>query len=142
VQEGEVCVLLADDNPDYLWLLKKLLQLRGYKVLVAQDGINALETATTKEPDILVLDIQMPGIDGYTVCQRIREFSSVPVILMSALSAPAAIERGLAVGADDFLTKPVGIDKLLSKMSALLPRSASRTQTVKSTLIESQTRLT
>lgn len=121
--KNEFCILLADDNPEYLWLMQSLLQIRGYKVLVASDGIGALETAAAKQPDLCVLDIQMPGLDGYTVCQRIREFSSAPVILLSALSAPTAINRGLDAGADDYLIKPIGIDKLTSRMNALLERA-------------------
>ena len=122
--EGQVCVLLADDDPDYLWLLQTHLQLRGYKVLVTRDGVGALEKAATKGLDLLILDVQMPGIDGCTVCQRVREFSSVPVILLSGLSTPAAIVRGLDAGADDYMTKPVSIEELLSRMDALLQRAA------------------
>ena len=122
--EGQVCVLLADDDPDYLWLLQTHLQFRGYKVLVTRDGVGALEKAATKGLDLLILDVQMPGIDGCTVCQRVREFSSVPVILLSGLSTPAAIVRGLDAGADDYMTKPVSIEELLSRMDALLQRAA------------------
>jgi len=124
VTEGQVCVLLVDDDPDYLWLLQTHLQLRGYKVLVTRDGVGALEKAATKGLDLLILDVQMPGIDGCTVCQRVREFSSVPVILLSGLSTPAAIVRGLDAGADDYMTKPVSIEELLSRMDALLQRAA------------------
>jgi DNA-binding response OmpR family regulator len=128
VIEGQVCVLLADDDPDYLWLLQTHLQIRGYKVLIARDGIGALDKAATKEPDLLILDVQMPGIDGCTVCQRIREFSSVPVILLSGLSTPAAVVRGLDAGADHYMTKPVSIEELLSRMGALLQRTERRPQ--------------
>jgi DNA-binding response OmpR family regulator len=124
VTDGQVRVLLADDDPDYLWLLQTHLQIRDYKVLVARDGTGALEKATTKRFDLLILDVQMPGIDGCTVCQRIREFSNVPIILLSGLSTPAAIVRGLDAGADDYLTKPVSIEELLSRMGALLQRAA------------------
>jgi DNA-binding response OmpR family regulator len=145
VTENRACVLLADDDPDYLWLLQAHLQIRGYKVLVAQDGTGALEKAATKELNLLILDVQMPGIDGCAVCQRIRllildvqmpgidgcavcqrirEFSNVPVILLSGLSTPAAVVRGLDAGADDYLTKPVSIEELVSRMGALLQRAA------------------
>jgi DNA-binding response OmpR family regulator len=124
VTETQACVLLADDDPDYLWLLQTHLQIRGYEVLVARDGVGALEKAATKRLDLLILDVQMPGIDGCTVCQRIREFSSVPVILLSGLSTPAAIVRGLDAGADDYMTKPVSIKELVSRVGALLQRPA------------------
>jgi len=128
VEKDQACILLVDDDPDYLWLLHAHLQLKGYKVLVARDGIGAPEKAAAKEPDLVVLDIQTPGLDGYTVCQRIREFSSVPIILLSGLSAPAAIVQGLDAGADYYLTKPVRINELLSRIGALLRRTASSTQ--------------
>lgn len=141
MKKDQPCILLVDDDPDYLWLLQAHLQRRGYKVLVVRDGDGALKEAASKEPDLVVLDVQMPGMDGYAVCQRIREFSSVPIILLSGLSAPAAIVRGLDAGADHYLTKPVRIDELLSRMGALLRRTAPSTQAAESTLIGSQTRL-
>jgi DNA-binding response OmpR family regulator len=110
----------VDDDLDYLWLLQDDLQLRGYQVLVASDGVRALETVATEEPDLVVLDTQMPGLDGYTVCQYLREFSNIPVIMLSALSTPAAIIRGSAVGADDCVPKPAGIDQLAFRADALL----------------------
>jgi DNA-binding response OmpR family regulator len=119
---------LVDDDPDYLWLLQAHLQLKGYQVLVVRDGLGALEQVAERRPDLVVLDVQMPGLDGYTVCQRIREFSSVPIIMLSGLSAPAAIIRGLDAGADDYLTKPIHINELLSRMGALLRRTAPVTQ--------------
>jgi len=123
VTEGQLCVLLADDDPDYLWLLQTHLQLRGYKVLAARDGTGALEKAATKEPDLLVLDVQMPDIDGCTVCQRIREFSSVPVILLPARGAQVDLVHGFEVGADDYLTKPFDVTELLMRVQAVLRRS-------------------
>jgi DNA-binding response OmpR family regulator len=129
MREEEACILLVDDDPDYLWLLQTHLQIRGCKVLVARSGAGALEVTATQEPDVVVLDVQMPGMDGYTVCRRIREFSSVPIILLSGLSAPAAMVRGLDAGADHYLTKPVSIDELLYRMGALLQRVAYSTQT-------------
>lgn len=128
MREGEACILVVDDDPDYLWLLKNHLQSRGYKVLVAGDGFDALEQAAAQEPDILVLDVQMPGLDGYAVCERMREFSRVPIIMLSGLSAPAAIVRGLDAGADDYLTKPVRINELVSRVDALLRRAAFSSQ--------------
>jgi DNA-binding response OmpR family regulator len=128
VREDEACILLVDDDPDYLWLLKNHLQLRGYKVLAAGNGIDALEQAAAQKPDILVLDVQMPGLDGYTVCQRFREFSRVPVIMLSGLSAPTALVQGRDAGADDYLIKPVPIDELVSRVSALLRRDETSTQ--------------
>ena len=130
MKEDQACILLVDDDPDYLWLLQSHLQIKGYEVLVVRDGIGALEEAAANEPDLVVLDVQMPGMDGYTVCQRIREFSGVPIILLSGQSAPAAVVRGLDAGADDYLTKPVRINELLARMGALLPRAALRTQHV------------
>jgi DNA-binding response OmpR family regulator len=111
---------LVDDDPDYLWLLKTHLQLRGYKVLVAGNGLDALKQAAAQRPDILVIDVQMPGLDGYAVCERLREFSSAPVILVSGLPAPTALARSQNVGADRFLTKPVPIEELVSSVGALL----------------------
>jgi len=122
--EGKGCILLVDDDPDHLWLLQAHLQLKGYRVLVARDGSGALEHAVAGEPDLVVLDVEMPGLDGYTLCQRIREFSSVPVIMLSGLSVPAAMARGLDAGADAYMTKPVRVDELLFRASALLRQAA------------------
>jgi DNA-binding response OmpR family regulator len=123
VSKGETRILLVDDDLDYLWLLHTHLRLKGYQVLIAANGPNALYEASTQAPSLVIMDVQMPGMDGYTVCQRIREFSNVPIILLSGLSAPAAIVRGLDAGADHYMTKPVHIEELLIKAGALLQRT-------------------
>jgi DNA-binding response OmpR family regulator len=119
---NKVRVLVVDDEPGYVWAIQVNLEARGYGVLVASDGQTAVELAASEKPDLIVLDIKMPGLDGYEVCYRIREFSTVPIIMLTAVVENAAKVKGLDIGADDYVTKPFNIAELLARMQAVLRR--------------------
>ena len=116
-------ILAVDDEPHVLKLLKANLESSGYKVLTAADGGQALQMIESALPDLVLLDLMLPKMDGYTVCQRIREFSAVPVIMLTARSAEVDLLHGFEVGADDYLTKPFSVTELLVRVQAVLRRS-------------------
>ena len=99
-------ILAADDDPQLLRLITRNLQLEGYDVLAASDGQQALELIENNSLDLVLLDVMMPRMDGFTVCYRVREFSSVPIIIITARGQDQDKVRGLDLGADDYLTKP------------------------------------
>ncbi len=117
-------MLVVDDEPRYVWMIQVNLEARGYDVLVANDGEAALDAVATEELDLVILDVKMPGMDGYEACQRIREFSTVPIIMLTALAQDADKVRGLNIGADDYVTKPFSIEELLARIGAVLRRVA------------------
>ncbi len=116
-------ILAVDDEPHVLRLLKANLESSGYKVLTAQDGEEALEIVAREMPDLVILDLMLPKMDGYAVCRRIRDFSAVPVIMLTARSAEVDLVHGFEVGADDYLTKPFSVTELLMRVQAVLRRS-------------------
>jgi DNA-binding response OmpR family regulator len=116
-------ILTADDDPQLLRLIARNLELEGYEVVVASDGKQALEQIEQKVPDLVLLDVMMPRMDGFTVCQRVREFSAVPIILVTARGQDQDKVRGLDLGADDYLTKPFSVDELLARVRAVLRRA-------------------
>ena len=116
-------ILAVDDEPRVLKLLKANLESSGYAVLTAEDGEEALQMTERELPDLVLLDLMLPKMDGYAVCRRIREFSAVPVIMLTARSAQVDLVHGFEVGADDYLTKPFSITELLMRVQAVLRRS-------------------
>jgi len=116
-------ILAVDDEPRVLKLLKANLESSGYAVLTAADGEQALQTIERELPDLVLLDLMLPKMDGYAVCRRVREFSAVPVIMLTARSAQVDLIHGFEVGADDYLTKPFSITELLVRVQAVLRRS-------------------
>ena len=116
-------ILAVEDEPRVLKLLKANLESSGYAVLTAADGEEALQTMERELPDLVLLDLMLPKMDGYAVCRRIREFSAVPVIMLTARSAQVDLIHGFEVGADDYLTKPFSITELLMRVQAVLRRS-------------------
>jgi len=122
MHKSQVRILVVDDEPRYVWIIQINLEARGYAVLPATDGQQALELAASEEPDLIVLDIKMPGLDGYEVCRRIRESSTAPIIMLTALARPDDKIKGLNMGADDYVTKPFSIDELVARVRALLRR--------------------
>jgi DNA-binding response OmpR family regulator len=116
-------ILAADDDPQLLRLMTRNLQLEGYDVLGASDGELALQLIESNPPDLVLLDVMMPKMDGFTVCYRVREFSSVPIIIVTARGQDQDKVRGLDLGADDYLTKPFSVDELLARVRAVLRRS-------------------
>jgi two-component system, OmpR family, KDP operon response regulator KdpE len=116
-------LLAADDDPQLLRLITRNLQLEGYDVLAASDGQQALELIENNALDLVLLDVMMPRMDGFTVCYRVREFSAVPIIIITARGQDQDKVRGLDLGADDYLTKPFSVDELLARVRAVLRRS-------------------
>lgn len=116
-------ILTADDDPQLLRLVARNLQLEGYDVLTASDGKQALEQIEAHQPDLVLLDVMMPKMDGFSVCQRVREFSTVPIIIVTARGQDQDKIRGLDLGADDYLTKPFSVDELLARVRAVLRRT-------------------
>jgi DNA-binding response OmpR family regulator len=117
-------VLAADDDPQLLRLVTRNLELEGYDVLAASDGQQALEQIEARAPDLILLDVMMPKLDGFSVLERVREFSAVPTIILTARGQDSDKVRGLDLGADDYLTKPFSVDELLARVRAVLRRSS------------------
>lgn len=117
-------VLIVDDEPEMLKYVGANLRARGYQVLTAADGTEALKVAAEQVLDLVLLDITMPGPDGFEVCQAIRRDSDVPIIMLSARGQERDKVKALDTGADDYLTKPFGIEELLARVRAALRRSS------------------
>jgi len=119
-------ILIAEDEADMAAGLRDNLQFEGYEVVVANDGDAALKLATTQNPDLVLLDIMMPKMDGLEVCRRIRESGiTIPILMLTAKSQEIDIVRGLEVGADDYITKPFGVRELLARIKAALRRTGA-----------------
>jgi len=116
-------ILVVDDEPHVRKLVQANLESSGYKVLTAEDGQTAVDIVERELPDLVILDLMLPRMDGYAVCRRIREFSAVPVIMLTARSAQVDLVHGFEVGADDYLTKPFSVAELLMRVQAVLRRS-------------------
>ncbi|MGC9333296.1 MAG: response regulator transcription factor [Anaerolineae bacterium] len=116
-------ILVVDDEPHVLKLIKANLESSGYKVLLAKDGEQAVTMVEEEMPDLVILDLMLPKMDGYAVCRRIRGFSAVPVIMLTARSAQVDLVHGFEVGADDYLTKPFSVTELLVRVQAVLRRT-------------------
>jgi two-component system KDP operon response regulator KdpE len=104
-------------------MLKSQLERKDYKVVTASDGREGLQKAYQVRPDLVLLDLMMPGMDGWEVCQRLRELSNVPIIMLTARSMKGDVVRGLEAGADDYLTKPFSAAELYARIQAVLRRS-------------------
>ena len=116
-------ILVVDDDPEIVSFLKRGLTYEGYTVDTAGDGTEALARAREAEPDLAILDITMPGIDGLEVSRRLRQASKVPIIMLTAKGSVTDRVKGLDSGADDYLVKPFAFDELLARIRALLRRS-------------------
>jgi len=115
-------ILVVDDDPEILSLLKRGLTYEGYSVEVASDGKEALSKALEREPDLVVLDIMLPEIDGLEISRRLNAAGDVPVLMLTAKSTLADKIAGFNSGADDYLVKPFSLDELLARVKALLKR--------------------
>src|SRR6266704_54241 len=120
---GKKTTILAADDPQLLRLMTRNLQLEGYDVLAASDGKQAFEIIESNALDLVLLDVMMPKMDGFTVLYRAREFSAVPIIIVTARGQDQDKVRGLDLGADDYLTKPFSNEELLARVRAALRRA-------------------
>ena len=116
-------ILVVDDEPRYVSLVEINLTTDGYQVRTASDGQQAVDSVAEDQPDLLLLDIMMPVMDGFTACERIREFSSVPIIILTAKGEERDRVRGLDAGADDYIVKPFSAQELLARVRAVLRRA-------------------
>jgi DNA-binding response OmpR family regulator len=124
-ENGQALVLVADDDADILSLVSFRLERAGYEVLPAHDGEEALTLALERQPDLAVLDVMMPKLDGYEVTRRLRDnaaTSRMPVILLTARVQEADITRGFDAGADDYIKKPFSPQELRARVQAILGR--------------------
>ena len=103
-------------------LVRRFLKLGGYDVTTASDGETALRLFDAEKPSLVLLDIRMPGLNGYQVCERVRKLSNVPIIMLTARAQLDDVTQGFAVGADDYVTKPFGVNELLARVKAVLRR--------------------
>lgn len=119
-------VLVADDDPDVRELIVFRLERAGYRVVTAADGEEAVARALAERPDICVLDVMMPGLDGYEVTERLRaadELDGMPIMLLTASVEDAAVDRGYAAGADEYVKKPFSHQELLERIESALERA-------------------
>ena len=118
-------ILVVDDDQALLKLIRRFLELGGYDVTTASDGETALRLIDAEKPSLVLLDIRMPGLNGYQVCESVRKLSNVPIIMLTARGQLDDVIHGFAVGADDYVTKPFGVDELLARVKAMLRRVRS-----------------
>ncbi|HOU13223.1 MAG TPA: response regulator [Anaerolineae bacterium] len=131
LQTAHADILIVDDTPDNLRLLTQILTLKGYKVRAVSSGEQALIAATTAPPDLILLDIMMPGMDGYTVCERLKarpETTKIPVIFVSALNEALDKVKAFAAGGVDYLTKPFQVEEVLARVGVHLTLRALQIQ--------------
>ncbi len=124
-------ILIVEDNKDMLSILAMQLRRGGYAIIEAQDGIEALDQLKDNKPDLLLLDLMIPGLSGFEVLERIKtdgEVPKEPVIILSALTEPAVIKRCMELGACDYVTKPHTHDDLLNRISSVLGNARSAEQ--------------
>jgi signal transduction histidine kinase len=115
-------ILVVDDSPDNVFLIKTILEEEGYAITTAEDGFSALEKVEESTPDLILLDVMMPGMDGYEVTKRIRDNTAlpfIPILLITAYDSPS-VAQGLDLGAEDFIRKPVAVEELLARVRSLL----------------------
>jgi two-component system KDP operon response regulator KdpE len=122
MNKRKVRILVAEDEPRYVRAIQFNLKASGYQVTTAGNGPTAIGLVASEEPDLVLLDIKLPGMNGYEVCRQIREFSAVPIIMLTALVQNADKVKGLDSGADDYVTKPFSVDELLARVRAVLRR--------------------
>ncbi len=118
----EGTILVVEDEPSLLAALEYTLKRQGYRVITASDGLTALERARQERPDVIVLDVMLPKMDGFDVCRAVRREMNVPILMLTARDEEIDKIVGLEVGADDYMTKPFSMRELLARLKALLRR--------------------
>jgi two-component system KDP operon response regulator KdpE len=128
-------ILVVEDDPNIVDLIRSNLAVRGFETLVSTDGNRVLQTLETEQPDLILLDLMLPSVDGFELCKQVRERSSVGVIVVSARGGDHDKVAALNLGADDYMTKPFSIDELLARIAATLRRTRLAPVEMQSTLI-------
>ena len=118
-------VLIVEDEPDFADLVELWMGRAGYATVVARTGHDALRAFYERHPALMILDVSLPGLDGWQVIERVREFSRIPIILVTARSSETDKIRGLKLGADDYITKPLSFPELLARVEAALRRAST-----------------
>jgi len=121
-------ILVVDDEHLYVHLLQVNLKAEGYDVITASNGEEALERVSSQQPELVIMDIMMPKLDGITACERIRQFSNVPIIMLTARGEEQDRVRGLNAGADDYVVKPFSATELVARVRAVLRRAQNQDQ--------------
>ena len=122
----EIRILLVEDEPSLIFTLRDTLESEGYLVIVSEDGEQAVGLAQEHKPDIMILDIMLPGKNGYEICQEIRSLKfTFPIIMLTAKDQELDKVKGLDIGADDYITKPFGVKELLARIQARLRRAGT-----------------
>jgi two-component system KDP operon response regulator KdpE len=119
----KTCALLVEDDPNIVDLIRSNLAVRGFDTVVSTDGSKALQLLETETPDIVLLDLMLPEVDGFQLCKQIRERSGVAIIVVSARGGERDKVTALNMGADDYMTKPFSIEELLARIAATLRRT-------------------
>jgi DNA-binding response OmpR family regulator len=122
----QATILLVDDDPTLLGFLDEFMQNEGYAVLTAPNGAKALRLAYSEHPDLAILDVMMPGMDGWELAARLREMSDVPIIILTGKSTESDKLRGFRLGVDDYVTKPFSFAELSARVQAVLTRASAR----------------
>lgn len=134
-------ILVVDDEPRMINFIRMNLELEGHQVIEAHNGLEALEAVRTRLPDIILLDVMMPELDGFETLRMLREFSSIPVIMLTAKGEENDKVYGLELGADDYITKPFGPRELSSRIKAVLRRADIPTTTPDEAVLKIDDRL-
>ena len=135
-------VLMIDDDQSLVQMVKSTLEQAGVTVMTAPDGQEGLKKMYQGRPDLIILDINMPAMDGWTVCTRIREVSNIPIIMLTARNEPEEIVRGLDLGADDYILKPFETNVLMARVRANLRRAAAQPTLFKQNVLYSDDYIT
>ena len=126
MSKKEIRILLIEDEPSLIFTLRDTLENEGYIVIVCEDGEEAVGLAQENKPDIIILDIMLPGKNGYEICQELRALKfTIPIIILTAKNQELDKVRGLDIGADDYITKPFGVKELLARIQARLRRTGT-----------------
>jgi DNA-binding response OmpR family regulator len=124
-------ILIVDDNRDIVELVRRVLRIEGHEVVIARDGLEALQQEAATNPDLVILDVNLPVFDGWEVCRRIKARRDVPVLLLTVRAERADLERSQAAGADDHLLKPFEIGAFLKRIAAISARVSAASSSTK-----------
>ena len=124
-------ILIVDDNRDIVELVRRVLRIEGHEVVIARDGLEALQQEAATNPDLVILDVNLPVFDGWEVCRRIKARRDVPVLLLTVRAERVDMERSQAAGADDHLLKPFDIGAFLKRIAAISARVSAASSSTK-----------